>query len=176
MEEAEIRRLAGTIATTRDEAEADEAWGQVRPLGAEVVPYLAAAYPEAGRYQGRVRLVFHSIKFARSSDAAFDLGVAATDDRATLVRYRACGLLAYSLRRDAIPVLEKALQHPDPATVDDARFAIRAIKARNHHLFVDRTGSGRTHWVVNPGDDPINADAGDRMSIMAGFLSRRLKR
>lgn len=76
-----IRRLAGTSAITRDDAEPEDAWARLRALGAAVVPYLAAEYPGARRYQGRVRLVFHGIPFARVSDAAFGLGVASLEDR-----------------------------------------------------------------------------------------------
>jgi len=70
-----------------------------------------------------------------------------------MVRYRACGLLAYSLRRDAIGPLKTLLNHRDPRTLADASAAITAIEKQNHHLFIDRDASGRTRWVVNEGDD-----------------------
>jgi len=100
-------------------------------------------------------MVFYSVRYARIEEGAFRLGIRALNDRATLVRYRACGLLAYSLRRDALPSLRKALEHPDPKTTEDAAAAIRAIEARNHHLFRDRDGSGHVRWIVNPEDDSL---------------------
>jgi hypothetical protein len=97
-------------------------------------------------------LLFHSIRYARTSEAAFQLGVAGLRDKATLVRYRACGLLAYSLREDALPHLEELLHHPDSKSVADAKAAIDAIRQKNHHYFIDRTHSGKSFWNVNPGD------------------------
>jgi hypothetical protein len=172
VEDTEIRRLVSILATTRSDPEAEQAWDLLRPLGVDVVPYLAAAYPTTTRYQGRVALVFHSIRYARVSAAAFDLGVMALEDRATLVRYRACGLLAYSLRRDAVPALRKITTHLDVRTAEDARAAIRAIEARNHHLFVSRNGSGFTRWVVNPEDEhePPPVDGVGR--LLRRFLRR----
>lgn len=147
----ELSKLVGRLETTSVVAE-EEAWGLLRPLGIEVVPFLRAAYPTFRKSQGRVSLVFHSIRYARSSEDAFQLGIAATKDRATLVRYRACGLLAYSLRKDALPVLRELLNHSDKRTSEDARAAIDAISHQNHHYFVDRDHSGRTTWVVNESD------------------------
>jgi hypothetical protein len=69
-----------------------------------------------------------------------------------MVRYRACGLCAYSLRQEALPSLQSLLSHKDGKTVEDAVAAIEAIEQQNHHLFVDRTHSGRSFWIVNESD------------------------
>jgi hypothetical protein len=37
-------------------------------------------------------------------------------------------------------------------TPADAVAAIEAILKKNHHLFVDRSHSGKTFWQVNAGD------------------------
>lgn len=152
MDEARIRRLVQQLGD--DVSTADDAWSELRELGADVVPHLATCYPTARRWQQRTALVFHAIRYARTSEEAFQLGLTALADRSYMVRYRACGLLAYSLRRDAIPALEELLTHRDKRTVEDARAALDAIKRRNHHLFVDRDHSGRSFWEVNPGDLP----------------------
>lgn len=89
----EIRECV-TRLDTRDVVAADAAWSQLRPLGQAVVPYLREAYPRARRAELRVALVFYSTRFARCSADAFALGIAALSDRSSLVRYRACGLLA----------------------------------------------------------------------------------
>ena len=128
------------------------AWALLRPLGVNVVPFLAEYFPRTKKAQGRVALVFHAIRFARESQAAFELGLLALNDKATLVRYRACGLCAYSLRKDAIPSLERLLKHADAKTVDDARAAIDAIRRKNQHYFIDRSHSNSTFWEVNPED------------------------
>ena len=150
--EARTRELVAAIASAS--ADAEEAWQELQALGQDVVPLLADAFPRAKTWQGRVALVFHCIRFARSSPAAVNLGLSALRDKSYMVRYRACGLLAYSLRDDAIPQLRQLLAHADPRTVEDAAAAIAAITSKNHHRFVDRSGSGRSFWEVNPGDRP----------------------
>ena len=132
--------------------DAEEAWNALRPLGASVVPYLREAYPKFRKWQGRVNLVYHAVQHARNSEDAFALGVMALADKATLVRYRACSVLAYSLRDEAITPLEALLDHSDTRTAEDAAAAIDAIRHRNHPYFVDRSHSGRSFWQVNDGD------------------------
>ena len=152
MDESRIRELVRRLDSSNASDEA-EAWAELKPLGEAVVPYLAEAFSGARRWQQRVSLVFHAIRFARTGDAAFQLALTALGDRSYMVRYRACGLLAYSLRRDALPALEPLLSHADERTAEDARAAVDAVKQRNHHFFVDRTHSGRAFWVVNPEDE-----------------------
>lgn len=147
----QIRTAVARLETTRS-SEEEEAWSVLRSLGMAVIPFLYEAYPNFRKWQGRVSLVFHSIRYARLSEDAFQLGLAALNDRATLVRYRACSLLAYALRDAAAGPLERILEHADPNTVAHAGAALDAIHHRNHHLFVDRDHSGRTFWTVNPGD------------------------
>jgi hypothetical protein len=150
LSEMEIRRLVGEIAADSPSAEA--AWQALRALGADVAPYLMDAYATARRWQGRTALVFHAIRFARASEAAYALGLQALGDKSYMVRYRACMVLAYSLRADAIPALQALLQHTDARTREDATRALDAIHHQNHHYFVDRVHSGRSFWVVNETD------------------------
>jgi hypothetical protein len=147
-----IRELV-EIAASRA-ADEDSAWGELKALGPDVVPFLAEAFPRTRKWQGRVSLVFHCIWHARISQPAVDLGLVALRDKSYMVRYRACGLLAYSLQTTVLPALRVLLDHPDSRTVEDASAAIAAIEHQNHHLFVDRSGSGRSFWVVNPEDEP----------------------
>ena len=151
MTPAEIRERVRRLDTTSSREE-EEAWNSLRDLGAVVAPYLAEAYPSFRKWQGRASLVFHSIRYARVSDEAFRLGLDALADKATVVRYRACGLLAYSQRSEALPNLKALVGHHDSRTAQDARAAIDAITRRNHHYFVDRNHSGRSFWEVNEGD------------------------
>jgi len=151
MNDSQIREALARLDTTNTGVQ-EAAWALLRPLGGAVVPFLAECFPRTKKAQGRVALVFHAIRFARESQSAFELGVLALNDKATLVRYRACALCAYSLRDDAVPHLKLLLKHSDSNTVADAKAAIDAIKSRNHHYFVDRTHSKSTFWEVNPGD------------------------
>jgi len=143
-----VRALEST--TTRGE---EDAWELLKPLGVSICPYLLTAYSTFKKSQGRVSLVFHAIRYARISEAAFQLGVLALNDRASLVRYRACSLLAYSLRKDALPYLKPLLANSDEKTAQDVEAAIDAIQSKNHHFFIDRGHSGSTHWVVNESDE-----------------------
>lgn len=149
----EIRALVSRMDTTQA-ADGDQAWERLRPLGAAVVPYLREAFPHFRKSAGRAALLFHAIRYARESEEAFQMAVAALADKATLVRYRACSVLAYSLRKDALAHLKPLLQHADARTLADAKAAMDAIAARNHHYFVDRNRTGRSFWHVNEGDTP----------------------
>jgi HEAT repeat protein len=151
MTEARIHELINQLEAASS-LDRETAWVELKTLGETVVLYLADAYPKMKKREGRICCVFHSLRYARTSEAAFQLGISALNDRATLVRYRACQLLAYSLRNDAIPHLTKLLNHNDLPTVADARAAIDAINNQNHHYFVDRDHSGRSFWEVNPED------------------------
>jgi hypothetical protein len=144
---AAVRRL-----DTARSADGEAAWSVLRPLGGEVVPHLLGAFSTFRTWQGRTALVFHAIRYARGSESAFQIGLLGCRDRSYMVRYRACGLLAYSLRTDALPHLEPLLDHRDQRTVEDASAAIDAIRSHNHHYFVDRDHSGRCFWEVNESD------------------------
>ena len=137
---------------SKGEPEREQAWSALRPLGVDVVPYLRAAYPGFNHGEGRAALVYHALRYARVSEDAFQLGVAGLGDRSKVVRYRACALLAYALRKDAIEPLRRLRDDPDWQVRQSCRAAEFAILERNHHLFMDRRGDGRTAWQVNPED------------------------
>lgn len=139
--------------------EGDAAWAQLRPLGVGVVPYLCAAYLRFRTWQGRCALAYYATRYARISEDAFQLGLTAITDKSYMVRYRACGVLAYSLRKDALPALEFAAKDVKPLVATSALAARNAILAQNHHLFADRSLSGRTTWTVNHGDHPLGEPA-----------------
>lgn len=147
----EIRSKVASLDVT--DWKANEAiWPQLAPLGIAVVPYLREAYPTIKKWQGRKVLVHHAVKFARESEDAFQLGLAALGDRSIAVVYSACMLLAYALRDDAMEPLNMVLAHKDQRAVSDARAAMDAIRHRNHHYFKDRRHSGKVFLVINPSD------------------------
>lgn len=143
----------------RGAEDGDEAWAQLRPLGVGVAPFLRAAYQRFRTWQGRCALAYYATRYARISEDAFQLGMVALGDKSYMVRYRACGLLAYSLRKDALPALEEAAKDVKPLVATSALAARNAILAQNHHLFADRSLSGRTTWNVNDGDHPVGEPA-----------------
>ena len=149
-------RIAAAIAglDLRGGEAGDEAWAKLRPLGFAVVPYLLDSYPKMRTWEGRCAAVYHSTRYSRISGEAFELGILALRDRSYMVRYRACGLLAYSLRKDALAALEDVSVSDDRDFVISAsQAAINAIKAQNHNLFVDRRLSGASFWHLNAGDE-----------------------
>jgi hypothetical protein len=110
--------------------------------------------------EARMSMVYEATFFARVSEDAFQIGLLGCRDRSKYVRERASGLLAYSLRKDALSVLRPLLRDEDDMT-RVAEGAVDAIKHQNHHLFWDQDGPrGRTFWVVNRGDDPELPDVG----------------
>lgn len=146
-----IRALVARL-DSKSEPDREQAWSELRSLGADIVPHLRAGYPGFSHGEGRVALVYHALRYARVSEDAFQLGLAGLSDRSKLVRYRACALLAYSLRKDAIAPLRRLRDDPDWQVRQSCRAAEFAILEKNHHLFIDRRGEGRTAWQVNPDD------------------------
>jgi hypothetical protein len=158
-EQRRVRSVLGEF-DTADEAARDEAWKQLPP-GRLALPFLREALPETRRMEARLTMVYEATFFARVSEDAFQLGVLGCRDRSKYVRDRACGVLAYSLRKDALPILRPLLRADDDVTREAAEAAVDAITHQNHHLFWDRDGPrGQTFWVVNRGDDPWFPDAG----------------
>lgn len=149
-DDADLGGRVRALDTTSREGEA-RAWRLIEAVGAAVVPHMLAAYPDFRTWQGRASLVYHAIPHARTHEAAFALGLAAANDRAKVVRYRAISLLAYSLNHEAVPLLTRLLEHPHAETAADAAAAIDAITSGNHHYFHDRTHSGMITWRVQGG-------------------------
>lgn len=122
-----------------------------------LVPVLVAAYPRIRNAAGRNSILFWLVRFARKYPDVVELAKVALSDSAYMPRMQACGILAYSLRRDAIPHLEPLLTHRDQKTQADAAAAIDAILHQNHHYWFDRDHSGNSFWTVNPEDEtPLN--------------------
>jgi HEAT repeat protein len=118
--------------------------------GAAAVPAVVAHYAHTRRAAGRAAELFFLIRFARSDDAVFSLGLSALNDRVRDVQERALALIAHSLREDALPVLERFRQSP---TLTKA--AISAIRTRHikpftdvagHLWYFDRREMGRAPW------------------------------
>ncbi len=148
MTEEKILELIFKLDTTKL-SDRDKYWLEIKKLDIDIPKYFLKVYPNFKKWQGRVHLVFSCIKYARESESAFQLGVNALTDKATLVRYRGACILAYSLRDDAIPFLKQNLNHPDKETQQDAKRAIKAIRNKNHHIFM----KGVDKWIVNSSTD-----------------------
>ena len=64
------------------------------------------------------------------------------------MREDALALIAYSLDERALPALAEHARHRDHRDRESAEAAMAAIRAKNHHLFLDRDHSGNANWVV----------------------------
>ena len=123
---------------------------KLRKLGDDLPALLLKKYTNSKKWGERVSCIYHSIRYARNVDDALKLGVAALNDKSKAVRYRACMLLAYSLKQEVIPALEQAKAATDnEETLKDINAAIDAIKHQNSNYFVDRTHSGTVTFNVN---------------------------
>ena len=160
--EDEQRRVRNVLRRfdTADAAVREEAWKELPP-GRLALPFLREAFPETKRMEARISMVYEATFFARVSEDAFQLGLLGCRDRSKHVRDRACGVLAYSLRKDALPFLRPLLRADDEVTREAAEGAVDAIKHQNHSLYWGHDAlRGQTFWVVNRGDDPWFPDAG----------------
>jgi HEAT repeat protein len=149
MEDDNIRALVASF-DTKDNAAREASWQQLRVLGERVLPFFEEFFQRAKKLEARRNIAFHCIGYARTNEYAFRIGLEAIGDRSTVVRYRGCCILGYSLRREALPALQKLLAHSDAKTAEDARAAIDAIRNGNHHYFIDRRHSGQIFWDVRP--------------------------
>lgn len=107
-----------------------------------LVPGFVAAYPRIRNATGRNSVLFWLVRFTRKYPEVVELAKSTLSDPAYMPRTQASGILAYSLPRDAIPLLTALLEHRDKKTRADAAAAIDAIKHQNHHFWMDRNHRG----------------------------------
>ena len=134
--EAKLKLLDGR--GSDDEYEAVKALSK---LGDKFPDFLLQKYRVSKKWGERASCVYHAIKFAKTNDSSYQLGIEAIQDKSKHVRYRACMLLAVAQKSEAIIVLESLLKNADSAS--DAVAAIDSIKHQNHHYFADRDHSGK---------------------------------
>lgn len=132
----------------------EDARERLVPYGSAILGPALDAYPELRYANGRRALVYTAMKFARHHDKAVELGRRALMDRAYSVRYYACMLLAFSGCRDTLSDLEQLTVDGDTKSSADAKAAIAAIRAGNHHLFLDRNQTGRMRLNILGDPDP----------------------
>lgn len=110
-------------------------------------------YASLRRAEARSNVVYLLMDRARDDDGALGLIVDATTDRSRLVRRNAYRALAWSMRREGLPALRAAREQCDERDRADVEAAIAAIEEHDHHLWIDRDRSGRSHWL-GPYDSP----------------------
>ena len=118
-------------------------------VGERLPSLLLDAYRNARRSGPRSSFVYHATRYARCSADAVTLGLEALHDKARTVRYRACGLLAYSQRIELMPELQACLKSIESDSEPDIRAAIDSLQHRNQNYFLDRGHSGKMLWNVD---------------------------
>lgn len=137
---------------TVDEIEQASVWNEIKQMSVDIPFNLHYFYPTFKKWQGRAFLLNKGIHYVRESEDAYKVGIAALNDKSSIVRYRAIELLAYAQRKEAIPFLEKLLAHSDISTQEHTKRAIHALKKQNHHLFL---GEKQVNWIVASSSDEI---------------------
>lgn len=130
-----------------DGSGSDEEWSAAMRLRErDDFPHLLLERFRSSRaWKARSSCVYHAVRYARRHPDALTIGKEALADKSKVVRYRACMLLAYSQRTDALPVLRQALKATNDAEGRaDLLAAIDAIESGNHNFFVDREHTGKS--------------------------------
>lgn len=109
---------------------------------------LLIRYQMAKKWSVRSSCVYHSVRYAKNSDAALELALLAIKDKSQVVRYRAFMLLACSQRKELLPRLRGLVAGLPEDTKADALAAIDAIESENQDYFVDRGHTGMTTLII----------------------------
>lgn len=118
------------IATALAETDTDDrrriylAWCRLGACRREIVPRVAAAFAATKHARGRESHVYFVTPYALFDDATVELGLRALADPRKEVRYRACGLLAHSRRKEVARDLRALATGPSR---EAARRAERAL-------------------------------------------------
>ncbi len=124
--------------TPREEKDAIE---KLEALGIDIPSLLHKKYKISRRWLDRASCVYHCIRYAKTNEYAYQLGISALQDKSKTVRHRACMLLSVAQKQEAVEHLENLLS--DEASKNDAIAAIDALRNHNQDYFVDRQHSGK---------------------------------
>ena len=128
---------------------------KLHKLDIDLPHLLLEKYRQAKKWQERRSCVYHSMRYARDNSNAVQLGIEALSDKSKVVRFRACMLLAYSLKKEALNALhETSKRVSDKETIENVLAAVDAIKNQNSDFFVDRDHTGSITWEF----DEINSE------------------
>lgn len=102
-----------------------KAIAKLEELGISIPNLLMKRYKVSRRWSDRALCVSHCMAYSKSNEDAYQLGIAALQDKSRTVRRKACMLLSFAQRQEAIKHLEKLLS--DEALKGDALAAIDAL-------------------------------------------------
>ena len=118
-------------------------------LGSVLPTYLLPKFRREKHRTAREECLRLSLRCARDSEDAFLMALEGLKDRSWVVVHMACVLLAFSLRKDALPAL-RDLERSGRSDKhrERARRAIDAIENQNHNYFIDTEHTGKAFLSI----------------------------
>jgi hypothetical protein len=98
---------------------------KLEALGVDIPNLMMKRYKISRRWADRASCVYHCMKYAKTHEDAYQLGIIALQDKSKTVRHQACMLLSAAQKKDAIEYLEELLS--DDTSRGDALAAIDAL-------------------------------------------------
>jgi hypothetical protein len=143
--------MADELLSRLDGSGSDDEWAAVMKLRerGDFPHLLLERFRVSRAWKARSSCVYHAIRYARHDADAIAIGKEAITDKSKVVRYRGCMLLAYSQKKELLPILKHALEGTnDPVGKADLLAAVGAIEHENHNFFVDRKHSGKAKMEI----------------------------
>ena len=111
----------------RSPADMHEGIEKLEALGVDIPDLMMKRYKFSRRWADRASCVHHCMKYAKTNEDAYQVGIIALKDKSKTVRHQACMLLSAAQKPEAIEHLEELLS--DEASRDGAVAAIDALVA-----------------------------------------------
>ena len=115
----------------RSPAAMQEGIEKLEALGVDIPDLMMKRYKFSRRWADRASCVSHCIKYAKTNEDAYQVGIIALKDKSKTVRHQACMLLSAASKKEAIEHLEELLS--DGASRDDAAAAIDVLLNLNNN-------------------------------------------
>ena len=114
----------------RSSEDMHEAIAKLEALGVDIPGLMMKKYRISRRWADRASCVYHCIKYARTHEDAYQVGITALQDKSRAVRHKACLLLSAAQKQEAIEHLEQLLS--DKTSRNDAVAAIDVLLNLKH--------------------------------------------
>jgi hypothetical protein len=130
--------------------------GELNKLAVRLPSVLLHRYRTEKKWQTRRSCVYHAIGYSKDDNDAVQLGIEALSDKSKVVRYQACLLLSFSLKKEVLPELQKVKQTiSDNETLANVEAAIDAIEHQNTNFFADRQHTGKITLKITKIPEPL---------------------
>ena len=104
---------------------------ELEASGVDIPNLMMKRYKISRRWADRASCVYHCIKYAKTHENAYQVGIIALRDKSKTVRHQACMLLTAAQKKDAIEHLEELLS--DETSRDGAVAAIDVLLNLNNN-------------------------------------------